>query len=111
MTRKYRYGEKKIKYLKGKFLPNQKDAINGMRKIIDDQTTCPEKIMPKFCNFLKTFPRSTAECERDFSVMNIICTDVRSKLTINNISNLMFININDLLLHIWDPECYDKVSW
>lgn len=68
-------------------LPNQNNAINGMRKTIDDQTTCLEKIMLEFCNFPKTFPRSTAECEGSFSLMNIICTDVRSKLTINNISN------------------------
>lgn len=42
--------------------------------------------------------------------MNIICTDIRSRLTIHNISNLMMININGPPLSIWDPEDYVK-SW
>jgi len=39
-----------------------------------------------------------------------ICTDLRSRLTINNISNLMFININGPPLNDWNPEDYVK-SW
>lgn len=42
--------------------------------------------------------------------MNNICTDFRSRLTINNISNLMFININGPSLSDWNPEDYVK-SW
>ncbi|MCP6484570.1 hypothetical protein NL492_27585, partial [Klebsiella pneumoniae] len=57
---------------------------------------------------MKTLPCSTAECERGFSLMNIICTDLHSKLTIPNISNLMFININGPPLSLWNPEDYVK---
>lgn len=45
--------------------------------------------------------------------MYIICTDIRSRLTIQNISNLMMININGINgppLSIWNPEDYVK-SW
>jgi len=66
--------------------------------------------MSAFYIFLKTFPCWTAECERGFSVMNNICTDLRSRLTINNISNLMFININRPPLSDLNPEYYVK-SW
>jgi len=66
--------------------------------------------MPTFYNFLKTFRCSTAECERGFSAMNNICTDIRSRLTICNISNLMFININGPPINIRNPDTYVK-SW
>jgi len=81
-----------------------------MRKIIYDQTIDPKNMMSAFYIFLNTFPCSTAECERGFSIMNNICTDLRSQLIINNISNLMFININGPPLSDWNPEDYVK-SW
>jgi len=79
-----------------------------MKKIIYDPTLSTEKVMPEFYNFLKTFP--TAECERGFSAMNTICTDLRSRLTTNNIANLMFITINGPPLNSWNPDSYVK-SW
>jgi hypothetical protein len=38
-------------------------------------------------SFIKIIPYFTTECNRGFSLMNIICTDVRSRLTIHNTSN------------------------
>ena len=49
-----------------------------------------------------------AECERGFSILNLICTDLRYKLTVGNIANLMFLNINGPPLHFWNPELYVK---
>jgi len=66
--------------------------------------------MPEFDNFYKTFPVSTAECERGFSLMNNICTKLRARLTMKNISNLMFLNSNGPPLEKWDPKDYVK-SW
>ncbi|VVC41398.1 Hypothetical protein CINCED_3A000798 [Cinara cedri] len=86
-----RYGEDDIKYLCKRFSLDQDEAISSMRKIIYDQTIDPKNVMFAFYIFLKTFPCSTAEYERGFSVMNNICMDLCSRLTIINISNLMFI--------------------
>jgi len=61
-------------------------------------------------NFVQTFPCSTAECERGFSLLNIICNDLRTRLTVEHISELMFIKINGPPLHLWKPEVYVK-SW
>lgn len=55
---------------------------------------------------INTLPISTADCERGFSLMNIICSDLRSKLAIKNIATLMFININGPPLSIWNPTKY-----
>lgn len=42
--------------------------------------------------------------------MNNICTELRSRLLIKNISNSMFININGPPLQRWNPKDYVK-SW
>ncbi|KAF0746562.1 E3 SUMO-protein ligase KIAA1586-like [Aphis craccivora] len=42
--------------------------------------------------------------------MNNICTDLRSRLLIKNISNSMFININGPPLQRWNPKDYVE-SW
>ncbi|XP_022173984.1 E3 SUMO-protein ligase KIAA1586-like [Myzus persicae] len=51
-----------------------------------------------------------AECERGFSLMNNICTKLRSRLTIQHMVSLMFININGPPLEQWEPETYVS-SW
>lgn len=44
-------------------------------------------------NSINTLPVSTAECERGFSKMNLICSSLRSKLTVKHLSSLMFLSI------------------
>lgn len=105
-----RFGETEVKRLCKRFMLNQENAINGIRQLIHDPTVLPKDIMPEFDNFYKTFPVSTAECERGFSLMNNICTKLRARLTMKNISNLMFVNINGPPLEKWDPKDYVK-SW
>lgn len=105
-----RLGENEIKRLCLRFALNKDNAINGFRQLIDDQTTSLEKCMPELTNCLKTFPCSTAECERGFSLMNNICTKLPASLTMKNIANLMFININGPPVKDQKPEEYVK-SW
>lgn len=100
-----RYGEEEVK----RFMLNKNNAINGLRVYIDEGKY-PQDVFPELNYCIKTFPCSTAECERDFSVLNLICTDLRSTLSITNISNLMLININGPPLKLWSPESYVK-SW
>jgi len=104
-----RFGEQEVKRLCNRFLLNQEKTLRGLRILIDEETNEIEELN-EINNLIKTIPCSTAECERGFSLMNIICTDIRSRLTIDNISNLMMININGPPLSIWDPEDYVK-SW
>ena len=40
-------------------------------------------------------PVSTVDCERGFSKMNLIKTDIRNKLNINNLQNIMRISMHD----------------
>lgn len=103
-----RHGEHEIQRLGRRFLLNTSDLIQGMRNFIHTNTINED--INKLNILINTLPVSTAECERGFSLMNIICSDLRSKLTIKNISNLMFININGPPLNTWNPTKYVQ-SW
>ena len=57
-----------------------------------------------------TYPCSSAECERGFSLMNCIATDRRNALLPNTISNAMFVNLNGPPVDDFDPLPFVK-SW
>lgn len=61
-------------------------------------------------NSVNTLPISTAECERGFSKMNLICSSLRSKLTVKHMSSLLFISICAPPVSQWEPLKYVK-SW
>ena len=54
-------------------------------------------------NIISAIAVSSAEAERGFSKMNIIYSDKSSRLTIENIANLMIINLIGLPLRSWEP--------
>ena len=45
-------------------------------------------------NIFKLITISSAECERRFSQMNLICTTIRSSVSVVNLSRLMFVKLN-----------------
>ena len=49
------------------------------------------------------FAVSSAEAERGFSKMNIIYSDKRSRLTVENVANLMVINLIGFPFSSWEP--------
>jgi hypothetical protein len=104
-----RFGEKEIRRLCHRFNVEAQEAVDGMRDFIEDNSAIPEGLR-SLSSCLKTLPCSTPECERGFSLMNIISTDLRSTLLVQNISSLMFVNLNGPPLSLWKPEPYVK-SW
>jgi hypothetical protein len=51
-------------------------------------------------------PVSTAECERSFSVMNIILTEKRNRMKVDSLSALMFISIVGPAQVNFNPKTY-----
>lgn len=96
-----RFGEDEIKRLSSKFVINSDHAIQGFRKFIDNEMFNEE--LKRLDNIIKILPVSTAECKRGFSQMNLICSDIQSRLSVKNIFGLMFININGPPIAIWKP--------
>ena len=104
-----RHGEAEIRRLCDRFeLPSQQ-ALSGMRDFVEevkgDNEKRPQELKP-LNRCLQTFPVSTADCERGFSLMNCIVTDLRNSLTIPNVSNLMFVNINGPPIEQWTAKPY-----
>lgn len=104
-----RFGEKEIKRLCLRFRLDAEKAIRGMRELLEEPGSHPDDLQPlSLC--IRTIPCSSAECERDFSLMNIIETDRRSSLLVRNVSSLMFININGPPLSLFNCKTFVK-SW
>ena len=79
-----------------------------MRCLIDKEPKSAD--LQSLLTCVKIIPCSSAECERDFSLVNIIISDLRASPGVENIANLMFININGPPLSRCQPEKYVK-SW
>jgi hypothetical protein len=58
----------------------------------------------------QTYPASSAECERGFSLMNNIATNQRNCLKVETLSNLMFVNVNGPDIDDFDPLPFVR-SW
>ena len=54
-------------------------------------------------NIISAIAVSSAEAERRFSKMNIIYSDKRSRLNVENVANLMIINLIGLPFSSWEP--------
>ncbi len=104
-----RHGEEQVKRLCKRFNLCTDQALNGMRDLLEEPNSEPNGLKP-LINCMKTIPVSTAECERNFSLMNNINTDKRAVLLVSNISNLMMININGPPTSKFDPRKYTR-TW
>ncbi|KAL4144029.1 hypothetical protein QTP88_006266 [Uroleucon formosanum] len=69
-----RFGEDEIKRLTIRFLLNTDNVIQGFRKYIDNKMINDD--LKEFDILVRTLPISTTECERGFSQMNLICSDL-----------------------------------
>ena len=57
-----------------------------------------------------TLSPSNADCERGFSAMNNIITDIRNVITTNNTEKQLFVSTVGLLCEKWNPEPYVR-TW
>ena len=103
-------GEEKLENLCTRFKLNFKNAQNGFRDYIDYEggENIPAELKP-IITCINTLPVTSADCERGFSTMNIIMTDLRNSLLMQHVSSLMFISLVGPPLHLWDPlPCVQK---
>jgi len=100
------YGETDLKLLCKKFGLGFSEARNAYR----DFKESGDKVIADSLHFVDTIPVSTAECERGFSRMNLVCTNLRSRLSAKHTSSLMFIALSGPPLALWKPLPFVK-SW
>ena len=79
--------------------------ISLYRKYVADPREIPSILDEVLAQgIMNTIPISSSEAERGFSKMNIICTDKRTRLTVDNKCSLMFISINGPPPHLWNSD-------
>ncbi|XP_076041919.1 E3 SUMO-protein ligase KIAA1586-like [Oratosquilla oratoria] len=86
-------------------------SINDFRDYVENvlqnssdpaKAEVPQSVQ-KAKNIINAIAVSSAEAERGFSRMNIIYSDKRSRLTVENVANLMIINLIGLPFSSWEP--------
>ena len=84
-------------------------AIRAMRDYRWSYSVEPDDLEPvALC--VRSIPCSSSECERGFSLMNLIHTDIRNSLLVKIVASLMFINTNGPPLRKFDCKPFVK-SW
>ncbi|XP_027731541.1 E3 SUMO-protein ligase KIAA1586-like [Vombatus ursinus] len=105
-------GERKLSHL-SEILKYEID-LNDFRDFVDNNVKSNNAPIPvtiqKAKKIVSSIAVSSAEAERGFGLMNIICTRVRSSLKVDHISDFMTINFLGKELADWDATPFVK-SW
>ncbi|KAF4529208.1 hypothetical protein B566_EDAN011454 [Ephemera danica] len=92
-----------------KFNIDETKCIIGMQKLVFDRGNFPNEL--KYLqSTINTLSAGTSECERGFSQMNLVCSDLRTNLTVLHIQDLLFININGPPVSLFKAKKYAQ-SW
>lgn len=104
------YGETELRVLCSRFSQNFSEVKVAYREFRNNGGHYMPNELKKLVNCINCIPVSTAECERGFSKMNILCSPLRSRITVKHLSSLMFLSLCGPPLRIWHPLPYVK-SW
>ena len=105
------YGESELKSVcKRVRVSYDGNLKNAYRLFKDSQGMHKIAEMQCLLNAIETVPCSTAECERGFSLMNIMCSDIRSSLAVSHMSSLMFVSLVGPPFDMFKPDDYTR-SW
>ena len=69
------------------------EAKNAYRDFKESGGKVIADSLRKVVHSVDTIPVSTAECERGFSRMNLVCTNLRSRLSVKDTSSMVFIAV------------------
>jgi hypothetical protein len=86
-------GEERLAKLCERLRVNGDKARKGFRDFIDDDGSRITDDLIELTSAIKVIPVTSADAERGFSTMNIICSSLRSRLGIERLSKLMFVSI------------------
>ena len=88
-----------------RFKINTADMITSYREYFSDPRNIPALVEERLLKgLLQVVPVSSAEAERGFSQMNLVCTKSRSSLSVAHLSSLMFIHINGPPVQFWEAS-------
>lgn len=100
-----RFGEEEILSLCKRFKLDDRKVNYSFREYLDCSRRVPDGLK-ELINCTKLVNCSSAECERGFSLMNIILTPTRNLLTVSHVSSLLFVKLHGAPMASWNPEPY-----
>ena len=100
-----RYGEVCIKQ---QFMFDPRRVLQGFWDSKEDSGIIPEDWSPVIITILSLTQPSSAECERGFSLINIIISLLRCSVLMQTVSPLMFVSLNGPPLSKGNPKGYVK---
>jgi len=101
-------GEVRLRALCDRFGVNFAKAQDGFRDFVDDDGVClrvPDSFR-QLTMTISSLPVTSADAERGFSTMNIICTPLRNRLATSRLSNLLFASLVGPPLKDFSPMYY-----
>lgn len=101
-------GEQKLRELCDRFRLNFGDAQEGFRDFIDGGGVLVAAGLAELDVLIKTLPVTSADAERGFSTMNVISNELRNRLSVPRLSNLMFVSLVGPSLEEFQPMPYVK---
>lgn len=105
ITNPWPEGEVRLKTLCLRYGIDFNTARKDFRDYVDDpHTDTPSVRMIK--SIISVLPVSSADCERGFSTMNLILTDIRNRMLIHNVSSLLFVSLVGPPVCRFKPENY-----
>jgi hypothetical protein len=104
------YGEADVEALCRQLHVDSELALQGFRFYKANGGRQQPASLTELNNAVDCLVVSTAECERAFSTMNEIITKKRNRLSINNVSSLMWINILGPPISTFNPKFYAQ-AW
>ena len=100
-------GEQKLKSLCSRLALCLEDYRKPFRDYISQPNVEPPSITD-LKEAVATYPIVSADCERGFSAMNLICSDIRNALTVKHTSNLLFISLVGPPVSQFQPASFVK---
>lgn len=101
-------GERRLKSLCCRLGTSFMESREAFRDYIDDPIIMPAELS-RLKTVIDTLPVTSADCERGFSTMNVICTDLRNSLTVSHIDNLMVISLVGPPVRQFKPGPYVRI--
>lgn len=101
-------GEAKLQKLCSKLRIPYEAAKTSLRDYMDQQgdANSPPDAIKQLNDTVATIPVTSADAERGFSTMNVICTSLRSNLKTPRLAGLMFISLLGPKLPDFNPRPY-----
>lgn len=109
-SRPVEHGEVELRVLCDRFLMSYYEVTHDFREYKESQGKLKPVKLRQLMNHVNMLPISTACCERGFSKMNVVCTSLRTRLTVKHMASLLFISLAGPPLNRWEPLPYVK-TW